>query len=114
MKRRGTAEQPTLAQLDLPDLLSRCKGTHRPIGRDGLGGARGEPASSLTSVRMRARHPGAGCGCRLRWGGEQGAEPGAHCAQRCAAPAVPEAWVEVGAAAAALQLTRCLSSALHF
>lgn len=65
-------------------------------------------------VRTRACHPGAGGGCRLRRGGEQGAGPAAHCAQRCAAPAAGEAWVEVGAAAAALQLTRCLGSAPLF
>nr|XP_020030993.1 SAFB-like transcription modulator isoform X5 [Castor canadensis] len=62
---------------------------------------------------MRGRHPGAGCGCRLRRGGGpgKGAGPAAHCAQRCAAPLAAEAWVEVGAAAAALQPTHCASAA---
>lgn len=88
------------------------KGSRRPGGRGRLRGARWAPSPVL--VRTRARHPGAGCGCRLRWGGGQGAGPAAHCAQRCAAPAAAEAWVEVGAAAAALQPTRCLGSALLF
>lgn len=62
----ATAARRASVRSDSPDLPTPARGRTAQGGHGRRGGARPAPARRPAPVRTRARHPGAGRGCRLR------------------------------------------------